>query len=309
MAAKSSDDRDKQLRNELDELLKGINPSQFDNSQEEIDFDAKNDENKEDFIPDIPKVDIGAQIRQSDRTPSQSQAPLNIAELDKRFKTQAKNLIESMYDFYFAFGVIDKPEYIEKKKSFDTLNMSNTLFQLKMTKVVLARIMEDIDAGNTNPKVIEAFCNLNSQMSELTRTQANYMIFLEETYKKAKIEAQDYNMLKTTYSGKKNVSVPVEDIEPQQQEQTKELPQETNQEEKFFITSDPLILIEEISKNKFTEEEIKEQRSDYLKERGDVSRYVNHANKNDLVEEYDVDATTIRAEDEMDDDSDILQML
>jgi hypothetical protein len=44
--------------------------------------------------------------------------------------------------------------------------------------------MEEITSGNTQPRLIEVMGQLQDKMAALTKMQANYMIFLEDTYQK-----------------------------------------------------------------------------------------------------------------------------
>ena len=44
--------------------------------------------------------------------------------------------------------------------------------------------MEEITTGNTAPRLMEVFGQLQDKLKTLVQTQANHMLFLEETYKK-----------------------------------------------------------------------------------------------------------------------------
>lgn len=234
---------------------------------------------------------------------------LNIAETDAAFKKQAKGVIEAMYDLYYGIGAMDKPEYVERKKNINAMSMSSMLFSLKTTKFVISKVLDEINRGNMNPKLIENFCTLNNQMSELTKNQANYMIFLEESVKKLRIETLEYNKNKKLAEHKESLAIssPIEDVE-----EIKEIENEKEKimkDGKFFITSDPKVLLNEVSSSKLTYEEVASERPDYLKERGDVSNLVDYSNKNDLMNNYDVDTTTLKEESESGDDSDLLEMI
>jgi hypothetical protein len=44
--------------------------------------------------------------------------------------------------------------------------------------------MEEITGGNTHPRLLEVMGQLQDKMANITKMQANYVLFLEETYKK-----------------------------------------------------------------------------------------------------------------------------
>ena len=62
--------------------------------------------------------------------------------------------------------------------------MSNIFFQIKTLKITITKIMEEITTGNTAPRLMEVFGQLQDKLKTLVQTQANHMLFLEETYKK-----------------------------------------------------------------------------------------------------------------------------
>ena len=44
--------------------------------------------------------------------------------------------------------------------------------------------MEEITSGNTHPRLLEVMGQLQDKMASITKTQANYILFLEDTYKR-----------------------------------------------------------------------------------------------------------------------------
>ena len=53
-----------------------------------------------------------------------------------------------------------------------------------VTGARLIKVMEEITSGNTHPRLIEVMGQLQDKMADITKMQANYIIFLEETYQK-----------------------------------------------------------------------------------------------------------------------------
>lgn len=112
--------------------------------------------------------------------------PLDFVEMNETFQKQAKGITTSLLKFYVDLGVLDKHEYVKQKQTIDNSNIENILFQLKTIRMALEKISEEINQGNTHPRLFEVFGQLQDKLSSVVKTQANYMLFLEDTYKKMK---------------------------------------------------------------------------------------------------------------------------
>jgi hypothetical protein len=110
--------------------------------------------------------------------------PLDFVEMNAEFEKQAKNITESMLKFYVDLGVIEKHEYIKQKQILDNSSIGNIFFQLRTIRMAIEKIAEEINQGNTHPRLFEVFGQLQDKLTSVVKTQANYMLFLEDTYKK-----------------------------------------------------------------------------------------------------------------------------
>ncbi len=70
--------------------------------------------------------------------------------------------------------------------------------------MAIEKIAEEINQGNTHPRLFEVFGQLQDKLTSVVKTQANYMLFLEDTYKKMN---QDVEMRDGT-GEKQNKSLP-----------------------------------------------------------------------------------------------------
>lgn len=120
----------------------------------------------------------------------QQAPPIDFAELNSKFEAQAKSITDSLFKFYVDLGVIDRHEYFKHKQTLDNANISNIFFQLNTIKMAIEKIAEEINQGNTHPRLFEVFGQLQDKLSAVVKTQANYLLFLEDTYKKAKQEVE-----------------------------------------------------------------------------------------------------------------------
>lgn len=110
--------------------------------------------------------------------------PLDFVEMNADFERQAKNITDSMLKFYVDLGVIEKHDYIKQKQILDNSSIGNIFFQLKTIRMAIEKIAEEINQGNTHPRLFEVFGQLQDKLTSVVKTQANYMLFLEDTYKK-----------------------------------------------------------------------------------------------------------------------------
>lgn len=151
----------KALKNEIESLLSGINHEEF------------NDLNVDDELLEETKPE----------------SPYDFDEMTEGFNRKAQEVTDSLFEYYVELGILEENNYIKLKKEMDTINMSNIFFQIKTLKITITKIMEEITTGNTNPRLMEVFGQLQDKLKTLTQTQANHLLFLEESYKR--INAED----------------------------------------------------------------------------------------------------------------------
>lgn len=197
--------------------------------------------------------------------------PVDMDVIDDQLRSKAKNVISSMFDFYLDFGVIEMPDYLERKKELDTANISSIFLQLSMLKTVLKRVMEDITTGNTTPRVLEAYSTINAQYTEAIKAQANYVLFLEESYKKMRYE-NDSNPKQigegpADKNGRSNIAT----------------------DSDFYLTNSQKSLVEEVTeKSPVSIDDVKQHRNDSIKNMSGSTRLTDPKNKENLMEELNI---------------------
>jgi len=145
-----------QIKSELEDLLRGYSTGP----------------NGEDDIVDEQLGEIAAA------------PPLDFVEMNSQFEKQAKDITGSMLKFYVDLGVLDKHDYLRQKQNLDNTNIQNIFFQLKTIRMAIEKIAEEINQGNAHPRLFEVFGQLQDKLTTVIKTQANYILFLEDTYKK-----------------------------------------------------------------------------------------------------------------------------
>jgi hypothetical protein len=112
------------------------------------------------------------------------ESPYDFEEMSNQFTKKAREITDSLFKNFVDIGIFEENDYAKHKKELDTINISNLFFQLKTLKITIIKVMEEITSGNTHPRLIEVMGQLQDKMAAITKTQANYIIFLEETYQK-----------------------------------------------------------------------------------------------------------------------------
>jgi hypothetical protein len=115
---------------------------------------------------------------------TRAESPYDFEEMSNQFTKKAREITDSLFKNFVDIGVFEENDYAKHKKELDTINISNLFFQLKTLKITIIKVMEEITSGNTHPRLIEVMGQLQDKMAAITKTQANYVIFLEETYQK-----------------------------------------------------------------------------------------------------------------------------
>jgi hypothetical protein len=146
----------KHLRDEIHSLLESIG-----------------DQNQEGFVLDS---ELSQELKQ--------ESPYDFEAMSSQFTKKAREITDSLFKNFVDIGVFEENDYARHKKELDTINISNLFFQLKTLKITIIKVMEEITSGNTHPRLIEVMGQLQDKMAAITKTQANYILFLEETYQK-----------------------------------------------------------------------------------------------------------------------------
>lgn len=170
MAQVFTKEKKAQIKNELEDLLRSYNGN-----------------------PNSEEDNIDQELAEIAAAP-----PLDFAEMNAGFERQAKEITGSMLKFYSELGVLDKYEYITQKQKLDNTSISNIFFQLKTLRMAIEKIAEEINQGNTHPRLFEVFGQLQDKLTAVVKTQANYVLFLEDTYKKIKQEIDQKDLSPTT---------------------------------------------------------------------------------------------------------------
>jgi hypothetical protein len=119
---------------------------------------------------------------------TRDECPHDFEQMSRQFTRKAREITDSLFKNFVDVGIFKENDYAKHKKELDTINISNLFFQLKTLKLTIIKVMEEITSGNTHPRLLEVMGTLQDKMAAITKTQANYIIFLEDTYRKLNSE-------------------------------------------------------------------------------------------------------------------------
>jgi hypothetical protein len=71
--------------------------------------------------------------------------------------------------------------------------MSNLIFQMQTAEHAITKILEEIELGNTHPRLFEVLGQLQSQIMQMPKDYQNYMEKMEQGYKRLRNEIDQKN--------------------------------------------------------------------------------------------------------------------
>jgi hypothetical protein len=107
--------------------------------------------------------------------------------------TEAKNLLDSLTDFYVDPDKMGGADHLEQKKKIDALNISAMMFQLKSAQHAITKILEEIEFGNTNPRLFDTLVQLQGQIMRMPKEYQDYTDKMEQGYKMLRNEIDEKN--------------------------------------------------------------------------------------------------------------------
>jgi hypothetical protein len=106
--------------------------------------------------------------------------------------TDAKALLDSLANFYVDIERDGADaSHMDLKKKMDAMNIAAMMFQLKTAQHSIIKILEEIDLGNTNPRLFEVLAQMQSQIMQMPKDYQAYLEKTEQNYKKSRIEIDE----------------------------------------------------------------------------------------------------------------------
>jgi hypothetical protein len=129
------------------------------------------------------------QITDEDLPKIRTTESLDTTSIKIEAETDAKIMLESVVDFYLTNELINKKEYVSYKQKIDSMNLSSMMFQLRAAQHMVVKVIEEIDLGAVNPRMIEIFCQLQTQLAQIPKNYTEYLSKMEDSYKRMQVDS------------------------------------------------------------------------------------------------------------------------
>jgi hypothetical protein len=129
--------------------------------------------------PDIPPI---REIRTIDLDGAKSEV-----------EAEARSIMESLSRFFNDGEEMDEKSYIRHKQKIDALSISTMALQIRTAQHAIAKLMDEIDSGVTDPKMFAVLAQLQNQIMQMPKNFSDYMTQMENNYKSLKKEEEDMN--------------------------------------------------------------------------------------------------------------------
>jgi len=129
-------------------------------------------------------------LQASDMPAMKSLPPLDMRREQVLLMADAKEYLDQMVDFYYGDELSESTEHLKKKKKIDNMHLSSIMLQMKTTQHAIMKIMEEIELGNIQPRMLEVLGQLQSQLVGYSKEYQNFLKGMEESYKILRVESE-----------------------------------------------------------------------------------------------------------------------
>jgi DNA-directed RNA polymerase subunit L len=108
-------------------------------------------------------------------------------------EAEARSIMESLSRFFNGGEEMDETSYIRHKQKIDALSISTMALQIRTAQHAIAKLMDEIDSGVTDPKMFAVLAQLQNQIMQMPKNFSDYMSQMESNYKSLKKEEDVIN--------------------------------------------------------------------------------------------------------------------
>lgn len=119
-----------------------------------------------------------------------SSAILDIDQEKQNTSSDSKMLLSSIAEFYLNGTLIETSPYVAFKQKMEEGNISSMMLQMKTAQHAIGKLVEEIDMGNTAPKMFEVLAQLQSQIMQMSKDYQNYFTKMEDSYRNLREEGE-----------------------------------------------------------------------------------------------------------------------
>lgn len=109
-------------------------------------------------------------------------------------KETARMIVESVCLLYIDKEFLSSASYIIQRMDVDKMTITDLLIQMKTSEHAIAKLLEEIDTGDTKPRTFEALSSLQKSKMEIVKHLTSFMITMETNYKNLGNEAKVFSL-------------------------------------------------------------------------------------------------------------------
>lgn len=129
-------------------------------------------------------------LQASDMPAMKTLPPLDMKKEQVLLMADAKEYLDQMVEFYYGPELSESTDHLRKKKKIDNMHLSSIMLQMKTTQHAIMKIMEEIELGNVQPRMLEVLGQLQSQLVGYSKEYQNFLKGMEESYKILRVESE-----------------------------------------------------------------------------------------------------------------------
>ena len=114
--------------------------------------------------------------------------PLDFKDVSDKAKMKAQKTVISCLKLYFDEKYITKNEFLQAKSAVATSTIMTLFSQLKMSEHMMHKIINEIDNGNSQPRMFEVATNVQNTIIEILKNTQLHIISMQEDFKRVKHE-------------------------------------------------------------------------------------------------------------------------
>lgn len=135
-----------------------------------------------------------------DETSGEAYREINYGNELTKAHNKAKDTVEAILHFYFEEELIEEDQYIKFKKATSEQTISQLMFLMKTSQEVLIKLMQNIDAGDMQPRMFEVLSTLQKSHLEIIQNYSMSLVATEEEVRRMQMEHESSGKLKSGYN-------------------------------------------------------------------------------------------------------------
>jgi hypothetical protein len=104
-----------------------------------------------------------------------SLTPMDFTKEQILAMSDSKNYLDQMVNFYYGSELGGNTDHLSQKKKIDNMHLSSILLQMKTTQHAILKIMEEIEMGNMQPRMLEVLAQLQGQLVSYSKEYQNFV--------------------------------------------------------------------------------------------------------------------------------------